>query len=158
MRVFYSYSRLDAKQLQKLKKHLSPLERIDLIHGWCDNEILPGAEFDQEIADKLGKADIVVLLISPNFSDSQYCYKIELQRAMERRDVGEAEVLPVIISPTTAWKKLKAGNRKLGELNALPTSGKPIPSWNPNQEFGWKNVADGVERLAEELTKKKRQR
>jgi internalin A len=158
LRVFYSYSRIDAKHLQKLKKHLSPLERIDLIRGWYDNEILPAAEFEQEIADKLDEADIVVLLISPNFADSQYCYKIELQRAMERRDAGEAEVLPVIISPTTAWKRLKAGNRKLGELNALPTSGKPIPSWKPNQEFGWKNVADGVERLAEELTKKKRQR
>ena len=158
LKVFYSYSRLDSAKLQKLKKHLSPLERIDLIRGWYDNEILPGAEFEQEIADKLDEADIVVLLISPNFADSQYCYKIELQRAMERRDAGEAEVLPVIISPTTAWKKLKAGNRKLGELNALPTSGKPIPSWKPNQEFGWKNVADGVERLAEELMKKKRQR
>jgi internalin A len=156
LRVFYSYSRLDAKQRLKLAKHLSPLERIGLIRGWHDNEILPGAAFEQDIAEKLHEADIVVLLISPNFADSHYCYEIELQRAMERREAGEAEVVPVIISPTNAWKKLDAGDRKLGELNALPTSGKPIPSWKPNQETGWANVAAGIERLAEALVKKRR--
>tara|TARA_R110002072_G_scaffold302710_2_gene487619 strand:- start:127672 stop:130725 length:3054 start_codon:yes stop_codon:yes gene_type:complete len=156
LRVFYSYSRLDAKQRLKLAKHLSPLERIGLIHTWHDNEILPGAEFNPEIAEKLNESDIILLLISPNFTASDYCMTIELSRAMRRHQSGadNVAVLPVIVSPTTGWKKQKAEGVKLGDLNALPEAGKEIPKWKP-QDNGWANVAAGVERAAEALRKKR---
>ena len=130
------------------------LERSGLIRGWYDNEILPGAEFEQEIADKLAAADIVLLLISPDFVASKYCYEIELQQAMERHAKGEVCVLPIIIRTTHDWKKLPAGKLLLGSLNGLPESGKPIPKWKP-QDDGWANVAAGVQRAAEALLKRK---
>ncbi len=154
LKVFYSYAHADAKQRLRLSKHLSILERIGLIRGWYDNEILPGDDFEKEIADKLGEADIVLLLISPDFVASKYCYEIELQMAMERHAKEEVRVLPIIIRPTpNAWKKLPAGKLLLGSLNALPTSGKPIPDW-PTHDAGWANVAEGVERAAETLRKR----
>lgn len=153
-KLFFSYSRVDAKQRLKLDKHLAPLIRIGLIQTWCDNEILPGAEFEHEIANKLAEADIVLLLISPDFVASKYCYEIELQAAMERHQKQEVRVLPIIIRPTNSWAKLRAGELLLGSLNALPTSGKPIPKWKP-QDDGWADIAAGVERAADELQKKR---
>ena len=153
LKVFYSYAHADAKQRLRLSKHLSVAERIGLIRGWYDNEILPGDDFEQEIADKLAEADIVLLLISPDFVASKYCYEIELQTAMERQAKNEVRVLPIIIrTMPDAWKKLPAGQRLLGTLNVLPTSGKPIPDWEP-RDAGWANVADGVEHAAEALRK-----
>ncbi|MCH8830615.1 MAG: toll/interleukin-1 receptor domain-containing protein, partial [Planctomycetes bacterium] len=132
--------------------HLAPLVRIGLIHEWYDHEILPGAEWEQEIADKLQEADIILLLISPDFAASKYCFEIELQAAMQRQEKKEAAVLPIIVRKTNAWQKLPAGDRQLGALNALPTSAKPIPSWNPRDD-GWADVAAGVQRAAEALRK-----
>lgn len=38
-----------------------------------------------------------LLLLSPDFSASDYCYEIEMKRAMERHAAGEAVVSPVIL-------------------------------------------------------------
>jgi hypothetical protein len=154
LRVFYSYARVDKKQRDKLAKHLSPLERLGLIETWYDNEILPGDNFSQEIADKLGAADIVLLLISPEFVDSRYCYEVELPKAMARQAKNQARVIPIVIRPTNAWDKLPAGKIVLGKLNALPSSAKPIPRWRPQDE-GWANIAEGIERVANDLLKQR---
>ncbi|MFM9961929.1 MAG: COR domain-containing protein [Planctomycetaceae bacterium] len=153
LKVFYSYAHADAKQQLKLSKHLSPLVRIGLIQTWYDKEILPGAEFDQEIADKLAEADIVLLLISSDFVASEYCCEIELPAAMQRHENQEATVLPIIIRYTHGWQDLKPGKLRLGELNALPKFGIAIPKWAP-QETGWADIAAGVERAAEAARKR----
>ncbi|MEK6260647.1 MAG: COR domain-containing protein [Planctomycetota bacterium] len=164
LRLFFSYSHADAKQRLRLAKHLAPLERTGLIRTWYDNEILPGAQFNQVIADKLAEADIIVLLISANFTASDYCSEIELPLAMTRHEKGEACVLPILISDVNGWKKLPAGKPatdkppvgelRLGDLNVLPTSLKAISNWRPN-DTGWTDAARGVERAAEDIKKKR---
>ncbi|HWW62949.1 MAG TPA: TIR domain-containing protein, partial [Thermoanaerobaculia bacterium] len=143
--VFYSYARADAKQRLKLDKHLAPLRRLGLIVDWYDNEILPGDAWAEEIARKLKSADIVLLLVSPDFVDSEYCYHVELDEAMKKHQEGTAAVVPIIIRATNAWTKLP-----FGKLGALPEGGKPIPKWTPQDE-GWAGVAAGIERAAEVL-------
>jgi WD40 repeat protein len=54
--------------------------------------------------------------------DSDYCYGIEMQRALERHRCGEARVIPVIVRPVY-WQ-----GEPLGKLQALPTDGKPVMS------------------------------
>lgn len=154
LRVFYSYSRADQKQRLKLSKHLALMERSGLIRAWYDNEILPGAEFDKEIAQKLAEADIILLLISPDFMASDYCQDIELPAAMKRREDSGVAVLPVIIRETHGWKTHPVEGITLGKLNALPLSGKPVPDW-PTQDKGWANIAAGIERVANELLKQR---
>ena len=154
LRVFYSYSRVDAKRRLRLSKSLSLLERRGLIRTWYDNEILPGAEFDKEIADKLAEADIILLLISDDFMASPYCQNIELPAAMKHRAEAGVDVLPLIIRESHGWKKyeVKWDNQVegvvLGKLNALPSSGKPVHDWKPADK-GWSNIAEGIERVIE---------
>ena len=153
LRVFYSYAHVDAKQRLRLDKHLSPLKRLGLITDWYDNEILPGDVWAEEIEQKIKAADIVLLLVSPYFVDSYYCYEIEHADAMKKHRDGTAEVIPIIVATTHGWTRLP-----FGRLNALPTSGKPIPNWKPNQDAGWANVAAGIERVAEELMERRETR
>jgi internalin A len=143
--VFYSYAHADAKQRLKLDKHLAPLRRLGLIADWCDNDILPGDAWAEEISRKLKSADIVLLLVSADFVSSKYCYEVELDEAMKRHEEGAAVVLPIIVRQTNAWTKLP-----FGKLKALPTDGKAIPKW-PSHDEGWADVASGVERAAEGL-------
>jgi hypothetical protein len=145
VQVVYSYSHCDARQRTKLSKHLAALKRLNLITDWYDHEIVAGAEWEKEIAQKFEEADVILLLISSNFVDSKYCYDKELAVAMARHEKGEARVIPIIISATHGWQKLP-----FGKLNPLPYSGKAIPNWTPHDN-GWANVAQGVERAMEEL-------
>ena len=153
VRVFYSYAHANARDRTKLAKHLSPLERMGLIVTWCDHEILAGAEWEKSIADQLDQSQIILLLISSDFVASQYCYKVELERAMQRQDDSDACVIPIVIRKTNAWEKVPAGDRTLGDLNGLPQFGKPITSFNPRDD-GWAQVAAGIQAAAEEIRSK----
>jgi hypothetical protein len=48
-----------------------------------------------EEADR--RADFILLLVSPDFLASDYCYDRQMRRALERHAAGEAQVLPVIL-------------------------------------------------------------
>src|SRR2546421_2433710 len=82
--VFISYAHEDEPWRERLEAHLSLLRRQGLIANWHDRQILAGEEWSQEIDEHLEAASIILLLISPDFLASDYCYEIEMQRALER--------------------------------------------------------------------------
>lgn len=97
--IFYSYAHEDEQLRQELEKHLSLLQRQGVIAAWHDRQILPGATWAQAIDSHLETAAIILLLISPDFLASDYCYGIEMDRALERQATGKARVLPIILRP-----------------------------------------------------------
>src|SRR5881227_1452443 len=99
LKVFYSYAHKDAKLRDELGKHLVPLKRQELIVDWYDRNISAGLEWEQEIDEHLNTAHIILLLISPDFIASEYCYGIELNRALERHEAGDARIIPVLVKP-----------------------------------------------------------
>ena len=92
VKIFFCYAHEDERLLNKLKSHLSPLRRQGLIEIWHDRDIRAGLEWEKEINKHLNVADIILLLISPDFMDSDYCYGKEMQRALERDQRGEARL------------------------------------------------------------------
>ncbi|MDQ3815122.1 MAG: toll/interleukin-1 receptor domain-containing protein [Armatimonadota bacterium] len=97
--VFFSYSHRDSELRHELETHLSVLKRQGIITTWHDRDIGAGSEWKGQIDKHLESAHLILLLVSANFLDSDYCYDIEMKRAMERRDSGEARVIPIILSP-----------------------------------------------------------
>ena len=61
-----------------------------MIESWDDRQIKAGDEWGGEIDQKLEAADIIILVISVDFINSPYCYDVEMTRAMERHESGEA--------------------------------------------------------------------
>ena len=118
--LFFSYSHRDEELRNELEKHLSLLRRQGVIDLWSDHRIGPGKEIGGEIDQHLESADIILLLVSPDFLNSDYCYDIEMRRAMERHEGGETRVIPVILRPCD-WQ-----SAPFGKLKALPTDGKPV--------------------------------
>jgi len=72
---------------KELIKHLSPLKRLGLIEYWHDRNIEAGDKWEALISENLQTADIVLLLISIDFINSNYCYDIEMETALDR-DAG----------------------------------------------------------------------
>jgi hypothetical protein len=142
--VFCCYAHEDEEHLNKLKGHLSPLQRLGLITVWHDRNISAGAVWDKEIKWQLSNAKIILLLISPDFINSPYCYGVEMQYALERHESGEATVIPVILRPTY-WHV-----EPLDKLQALPTGGEPVTSkaWD-SQDKAFYTVVLGIRNAVE---------
>src|SRR5579864_9611059 len=98
--VFYSYAHEDEDLCNQLMAHLSTLRRQGFISEWYDRHILAGTDWAQEIDEHLDSASLILLLISASFIASDYCYGIEMQRALERHYAGRAQVIPIILRPT----------------------------------------------------------
>src|SRR5882724_2779388 len=95
--LLFSYSHKDEALRDELAAHLAALRRERLIETWHDRRIVAGQPVDATIAKELETADIILLLISPDFINSDYCFEIEVRHAMQRHDRGEAVVIPVIL-------------------------------------------------------------
>lgn len=145
LEVFISYSHQDENLRVELDKHLSILQQQDIIKPWQDRKISAGTEWEGQIDDHLGRANIILLLISADFLSSKYCYDIELKRAMERHEAGEARVIPVILR-ACSWQ-----NAPFGKLQALPKNGKPVTSWD-NTDEALMDICHGINLVVQELT------
>ncbi len=141
-RVFFSYSHDDEQHRNQLDKHLALLRHQGLIETWHDRSIPAGGELDDHIDQEINRADIILLLVSASFIASAYCYSREMARAMERHEVGEARVVPIIVRDCD-WH-----SATFGKLKAVPTDGKPIVSWT-NFDAAYTDVAKEIRRLVE---------
>lgn len=126
--LFFSYAHKDEKFKDDLVDHLSVLRRKGVISAWHDRNIDAGDEWAKAISENLEKADIILLLVSTSFLASDYCWSIEMERAMARYESGEARVVPVILKPCD-WS-----DTPFKKLLALPKDGKPITTWSSTDE------------------------
>jgi len=140
--IFFCYAHEDEPLLNELKKHLQPLQRQKLISTWHDRDISAGTEWEQKINQHLDTAEIILLLVSPDFMASDYCYDIEMKRAIERHERGEAKVIPIILRPVY-WQ-----GAPFGRLQALPKDAKAVMSsdWH-NQDEAFFDVADSIRKV-----------
>lgn len=150
LRVFYSYSHKDEELRDELATQLTLFQRQGLIEAWHDRRITAGTEWKGKIHGSLERADIVLLLVSADFIASDYCYDVEMKRAMERHADGSARVIPIII------RDCKWQSAPFGRLQALPTNGKAVRTWT-DRDTAWRNVADGIDGVIKEIgTREKR--
>jgi hypothetical protein len=144
-RLFFSYSHRDEELRNELETHLAGLRRQGVIEAWHDRRIVAGSDVHDEISEHLENADIILLLVSPYFIASDYCFDVEMQRAMERHETGAARVIPVILHPSD-WHDLP-----FGRLLATPTDGKPVSKF-ANQHDAFLDVTKAIRRAAEEMS------
>jgi hypothetical protein len=111
---------------------------------WHDEMIPVGKEWKQQILDKLQKSQIIILLVSADFLHSNFCYGVEMNRALERHDSKKARVIPVVVRPCD-WT-----HTPFGKLEALPKEGKPIKEWKV-ADAAYTDVAIGIRRVIGEL-------
>lgn len=144
--IFVSYAHEDDQLRKELEKHLSQLKWGNLIGVWHDRDISAGTDWEREVDTHLNTAQIILLLISPDFMASTYCYSIEMAWAMERYSRGEACVIPIILRPVF-WKGVP-----FSCLQALPTDAIPVTShkW-PSQDEAFVDVVQGIWKAIEDL-------
>lgn len=141
--------------MRELERHLQPLMRNGEISRWHDGCIEAGQEWESQIKANLSKAQIILLLISVDFINSDYCYSVELTEAIERHQAGNACVIPVILR-SCMWKNVRVSSMRLGELQALPKDARPLSKWDDRDE-AYTSIAEGILSTITQLKQKQEQ-
>ena len=137
LEVFYSYSHKDAELRDQLDVHLSQLVHDGLIVPWVDRRIEAGDEWRGQIDSHVRSAQIILLLISPDFLASEYCYGLELKIALERHAKEHAVVIPIILRPSD-WQ-----SAPFAELQCLPREAKAVTLW-ANRDEAFAHIAQSI--------------
>ena len=145
--VFVSYAHADEKLRRELGKHLSVLERQALISTWHDRMIKAGTEWEGSIDNRLEESQVILLLVSSDFVDSKYCYDVEMKRALERHERGDALVIPVILRPVSM------SGTPFAKLQALPRDARAVTDW-PNLDSAFVDITEGVRTALQNLNVK----
>lgn len=144
LKIFYCYARKDKPLREEMDLHLSTLKRLNHVITWADHEIAPGEDWANSIDSHLNDADIIFLLISPNFMGSDYCYGIEMRRALERHEQKQARVIPIILRPVD-WE-----DAPFSRLQVLPTNALPVTSW-ADRDAAFADVVKNLRPMIKEL-------
>jgi uncharacterized protein YjbI with pentapeptide repeats len=139
-KTLLAYEGSDESLLTTLKASLAPLQWKGVIFIY-DCEI----NSSSRAKELLGIADIILLLVSPQFLTSDYCYSAKLAEAIERHKQGKTRVFPVILHPAY-WEKTP-----FSMLQAMPTK-KAISLWE-DKNLAFKEVVSAVEARATEMNK-----
>lgn len=143
--IFISYVRADEVLRSELAKHLKQMKREGLITEWYADTIEAGKEQLTEAKAHLNTAQIILLLISPDFLDSDYHYDFDMAHALERHSAGTARVIPILLRHTEGWEKTA-----LHKLQALPRDGRPVKQWSDRDE-AFAKIAKEIRVVAEKL-------
>jgi hypothetical protein len=130
---------------------MAVLRRQALITEWYDRDIEAGAIWRQEIAQQIEAADIILLLVSADFLNSDFCYEQEMLRAVERSYRGEATTIGVILRPVDGWE-----STPFAALQVVPRDGRPITRW-PNADEAYSDVVSRIRSVLEARIPAKRE-
>jgi len=136
LQAFISYSHKDERFRRALVSHLAQQQRENVISTWFDHKITAGEELDPAIEKALRDSQLIIFLVSADFLSSRYCMDVEVKRSMRRHKAGTARVVPVIVRDCD-W------HGAFGKLKAVPTDGKPVINWRP-QDKAWTIVVNEI--------------
>ncbi|WML86570.1 leucine-rich repeat domain-containing protein [Thiothrix subterranea] len=149
LKLFISYSRADREHKLTLEKHLRLIKealkhQVKLII-WSDHLMDAGEGVNDQILPELRSADLILLLVSPDFLDPErYSCRIELPIALERHEKEKTPVIPVIVHHTL-WQG------RLGHLTvATKENANPREDWPSDYKF-WGSVQSGIQDKIEKL-------
>ena len=103
--VFVSYSHADAMWMDRIRVHLTPLARKNVISIWSDIQIRAGSSWRSEIDQAISAARVAVLLVSADYLASDFITGTELPALLAK---AENEGLTIIWVPIGAclWEEI----------------------------------------------------
>jgi hypothetical protein len=113
-----------------------PLKREELITLHTFGQTLPGDDRCAAQEKNLCTADLLLLLLSPDFIACEKCFAL-MNRALQRQEKDGVQVIALWLRPVD-WKIAS-----LNCLQAFPTNGKSVTLW-PDRDEVCRDIARGI--------------
>ena len=144
VKVFISYAEADASHGRRLKQQLADLVRQQLIDVSDRSAVLPGDSHAGVIGMRVQDADVILLLMSPDFVSSEHFDDQAVTLALMRHQAQQCRLIPVLVRPCTYR------SAPFFDLAALPPAGQFVTA-SENEDAAWLEVAEGIRAVVEEL-------
>lgn len=135
--IYISHADADHRMYQEFRRHLALLIRNQEIICWSKQDVFAGQDMYKEQEKHLQQAQIILLLISPDYFYT--CYD-EMEAALALRQQRGSIVVPILLHHSD-WQ-----NTPLKDFRPLPTSRLPI-SQTKNRDGSWQEVVKGLRQL-----------
>ena len=121
---------------------MTVLRQLQLVEDWHEGLLLPGEPRQEAIAEKLRDADIVLLLISPDFLAESELYSADFEQTVARHHKSSARVIPILIRPTYTT------GAAFDTLKYLPKNRKPVSTWE-DRDQAWVEIVRSIREAVE---------
>lgn len=136
-KIFISYSHEDESYKDELQSWLKSLQYSFEIDDWEDRQIQVGDDWREKISKAMEAAEFIILMITKDFLASDFIKEVEVKRAFERHEKGEAVVIPIIVRPCL-WQQ-----KPISDVQVVPKDGKPITKYDDVDE-AWLEVLQKI--------------
>jgi hypothetical protein len=117
---YFSYSPSGKKFKKELEEQLLGTKFEGKKIHWQDGQIMAGLEWETEIVHRLNHSHVILLFVNAEYLASYTSNELEMKVAMERHQLKQARVIPLIIG-SCSWK-----DHDLRKLQYLPRDGKSL--------------------------------
>jgi tetratricopeptide (TPR) repeat protein len=159
--IFISYAHADEPEkpvdgevqwLSFVRRFLQPAVKDGIFDLWVDRHMLGGAEWDEEIEQKLRACDIFILLVSANSMASNYIVDTEIATMRKRQAKGEdVHFYPLLLTPTP-----DAGLNKVKDKNLRPRDARPFSGFSYNDRLQhMTDAANEIGKIAQQIVERK---
>ncbi|MEY4354739.1 MAG: hypothetical protein RLZZ609_2980 [Cyanobacteriota bacterium] len=150
--LFISYSHHDEHWLEKLRTHLKPLESLYGLERWDDSLIQPGDKWLKEIEMALARAQVALLLVSPQFLASDFIQRKELPELLRSADEDGLKVLWLPLRPSS-WRLYP----QIEQYQAIISPAKSLAQMSEvDQDLAMVEITEKIQRIFTELRAEQR--
>ncbi|MCB0578780.1 MAG: ABC transporter substrate-binding protein [Phaeodactylibacter sp.] len=153
------YAQADEEYWQGLKKHFTGLANIHKnIRIWAASDVELGGEVKRETKEELKKADITLMLISPDFIndkiiDGEARFLLETYARFSRSDEyrqNERFIVPVLLNHLYGWEDIYDEQYEIEDLRVFDK----ILSSSDNLDEAYARIAKSLEEYIERINAK----
>jgi hypothetical protein len=138
VRLYCCYAERNRTDWNELSANLAVLIRLGMIEIRHNHGVPAGHDLSREYFNHLDASDIVLLLISHYFFDSDLCWELMCQ-AMARHNAGKLRVVPVLLS------LVDYEGTPIDRLRMLPQA-RPIN----RRQAAYVDVVQGIRRIIQD--------
>lgn len=138
--LFIVHEPNDIAYCEKMLSHLAVFERTEKINITHSGQMVAGTDTEVAILEKVAQADLILLLISADFIESDFCYERILPLALQRNQNYEAVVIAIVIRQCF-WE-----DTPLKTLQVLPKNGIA-----PENSHVWQHADVGYAQIIRDL-------
>lgn len=99
-KIFVSYNRRDKSLFDEFRKHLGFWSEEGQIQIWCDQDLQISQRWEEEKSQAMDSAAVAVLMVSPDFLNSEFIRQKELPAFLGAREDGLLGICNLFLRPS----------------------------------------------------------
>ena len=148
--IAIAYVQTDERHKNCIERDLRTLVKQKWNIKWNAYDINTPSEWVTDVDDPLNACHLLLLLVSPDFVSSEFCYDPSVSQAVKRH-MSSFWVSPVLLRPCL-WEDTPFGPVQVGGkgLPVLPMNQLSVAEW-PSEDAAFLDIARGIKRALEYL-------